>query len=219
MLEGGGANLVSICVLPRRENWTCHDLDMILHKGDELYLAVSRELGPNAHAYLEFEELPQHLDFEGRLYNITKLDSISGLFETGTANEEEVERFLAMMETAFNVSPTNLIIIGEYALSFFKDQYGRFVVFDSHSRNIQGLPCSEGTSILSVFSNFVTACKYLLQLATHFTQNSNIGIELLPVTIEVQTINSETGMLHEHTTSFHCDVLVGNDASIRSNER
>ena len=150
---------VPLC-FAKKKNWISNDLDLILHKGDELYQALAQELGPNAHAYLEFEELPQHLDFEGSLYNITKFDSLNGIFETGTANDEEVNRFLAMMQTTFEVSPTNLIIIGDYALSSFKDQHGRYVVFDSHSRNIQGLPCPEGTSILSVFSTLATACKY-----------------------------------------------------------
>ena len=179
--------LVSLCYLSNKETFTSQDLDFVLQQGDELYLSVVDTLkkeGKFTHNYLELSQLPRQIIVEGWMHNITMLDSMVDVFNTGVLEQEEIHRLYSNVQSALQKSATVLVLLGEYAFSLFRDMRGRFVIFDSHSRNVEGLPCADGTSILLIFNTVSLACHHLVQLAAHFTETRSISVEIMPITVE-----------------------------------
>ena len=121
--------LVSLCYLSNKETFTSQDLDFVLQQGDELYLSVVDTLkkeGKFTHNYLELSQLPRQIIVEGWMHNITMLDSVVDVFNTGVLEQEEIHRLYSNVQSALQKSATVLVLLGEYAFSLFRDMRGRF---------------------------------------------------------------------------------------------
>ena len=197
-------SLVSLCCLSEKETFASQDLDFVLEEGDKLYVSLVDTLkkqGKFTHNYLELSQLPRQVTLQGSTHNITMLQSMIDVFNTGILVEEEVERLCSKVESALQMSTTALVLLGEYALALFRDTGGKFVVFDSHSRNDEGFPCADGTSILVHCNTISLACDHLVQLAAHFAETQSISVEILPVVVQSMVQNKLPDLPESHVQS------------------
>ena len=121
--------------------WSEWDLDTVLDKGNELYTSLGYE-----NEYLTFADLPDQLNVEEKIMDISK--SVSHIAELSHGSSS----FL-------RISPqydSGMIIACGFGTSFFSDD-GTVYIFDSHSRDRNGLCDPVGTSILLKFDCVVDA--------------------------------------------------------------
>ena len=129
--------------------WNTPDLDYILTEGDILY----KSLGTMD--LLSADELPRSVVISN--YNIP-IDYLE--LETEVANLRTGEPFLIGIVSINAYDETMLLFMGGFTTAIMK-QYGYFYLFDSHSRDEQGLSIVGGTSVLLKFSDLTEVEKYI----------------------------------------------------------
>lgn len=102
------------------------------------------------------------------------------------ANDSSPVGFLTLaqqMESLRSDVSHAFIIIDPECIAVFRDPSGRFGVFDSHSRDAQGLPSYGGTAIMSTFSQLSDLIGHLHQLFAD--RGTFASYEFVPVTFEL----------------------------------
>ena len=197
--------LVMLCRIPTiRHQLTSEHLDQILKDGDYLYRATSQKLrlAGELHkdGYLECSQLPTvcllldgssyTIDYESLRYCILEKD------ETNDLESIDVE-----LQAAFNVSNSNILILGSYMMAIYRDSStGCYIFFDSHSRNEFGFLTESGNSVALVFEDMENVHTYLRVLCRQLNITAHIfGIQSIHINrnSELAPIRS-TNANHRH---------------------
>ena len=165
--------LASICMTKIRKPsiWKELDLDFILTQGDVLYKSTGID------RTLYCDELPTVFCIENNLFQIEypyKEDKFQ--------NDEN--QFNNLLDNCYfsNASVTGAIVfINGYCISILKHNDFLFV-FDSHSRDVNGQPTPEGTSILMKFKSIETVKTYLLNAYPSCTHFQIVFVEINDIT-------------------------------------
>ena len=181
--------LLALCQLPLLTTYPPEALDSILLEGDQLYKNIQMKLSPaDRNQYMTFGQLPSRIPIQNPKYTVSKHES----FHTHGRHLERSQGLMISLHEAllrsFYQANTVLVMIGANAVAMFKKQ-DKYFVFDSHSRDENGLVTPDGHSVLLEFQNIEKLEIYLKKIASQLCSVNSPIVECLPVTIH--KLNSE----------------------------
>ena len=153
--------------------WAQWDLDIILQHGNDLY----KELG-YLHEHLSFIELPNQINVNKNIIDVLKSDTITAELSSNTAS------FLRLPQE-FNCG---MLLTCGYSTAFIY-KGGSVYIFDSHSRDANGLSNPNGTSVLLKFDSYYDAESYIKRLYLIQFENASIFCQIQYMNVSVSEIN------------------------------
>ena len=174
-------SLVALCLLSKKTSITPDHLDDVLISGDALYQTVLNDLMKKnkfMSFHLSFDELPTTVNMLNVEHTITKHNSYHGI--TCGKLHDLMSLKEALLEL-FNEFSTGLLLVNSSVTALFKHN-NMYKMFDPHSRDANGLPVSNGHSILLSFASVLELLNFLVE-----TNGSEKQFELLPVSVVIRT--------------------------------
>ena len=157
-------NSLIACIMAVIENpcnWTTETMDYILQEGDKLYsnIDVGNQL-------LLPSDLPTCVHMNGRVCEIVRGKEVFGSF---VENIAEAKKILSALCIFIQKTATSALLCagdktGASAIALLSIGSLLFI-FDAHSRNNCGMPCSNGTSVLMQFSDVDGTVSDICELA------------------------------------------------------
>ena len=160
-------------------------LDRVLYRGDNLYKKVVMDL-MNEHKFksklLSFDELPRALEYNDKLFNITKHASVIGIPIIDSSTNEAFSLQEAIV-FAFSKSDNLLIMIGAICSALVR-RSNTYIFFDSHSHGKDALSNADGKAVMKIFPLLDDVIAFLYA----FYNSANIELtsqfEILPVSLQ-----------------------------------
>jgi len=147
-------SLVAICWSHIRKVtiWKDLDLDFILNQGDRVYKAC------NIDRTLYVDEIPSELNFENVIVRVEFINTVDCFNDKDKAS-------IAIEKDIFYDENTNgvILFINGYCTAILEDKNKNIYIFDSHSRNDEGIPIPDGKSILLMFTSIENASEYIFR--------------------------------------------------------
>lgn len=139
------------------------DLNEILIAGSQLYLAICDE--ELTTGFIDPEKLPVHVCYKQKRIFCTHSNVITGLIEeTITDDLPPIYSSLeSALSTAYRQTKTCVFIFKGISLGLYMG-IDDIYVFDSHSRNDNGLSSPDGTCVLGVVNTLPDLCCFLRAL-------------------------------------------------------
>ncbi|XP_035675782.1 uncharacterized protein LOC118415349 [Branchiostoma floridae] len=191
--------------------WNSTDLDIILFKGDELYMSIKSSL-PTGVEYLSVDDLPEYLQVNNNFdtAHISIKQSYTGDIFTTEAEYPYYTLQNALTE-AFDISDTCFFIAASEmsgSTVALLCTHNKYFVFDSHARNQHtALPDIDGLCTLSMHVSISDLCIFLQQLF----QNEKIACNFELVPAEIKSVGCST-----NPTDVLCDPMSCSNSSIIS---
>ncbi|XP_070571122.1 uncharacterized protein [Ptychodera flava] len=193
--------LVYLCVSQDKHSLTSEDLNCILHNGDSLYRETVSYLQASNKFYsgiLKFDELPNVMHMKSLQYNVERRKQYFGLLNHFTAVDvPDCLQFKYAVPETFNSSNTLLLMTGGYCMALSKHHSGKYCIFDSHSRNSNGLQHIDGSSILMFFDTQHALINYLFSLFDNLGLNKMTAYELQEVVIHAKHSARQVQQQHD----------------------
>ena len=146
--------------------WKSYDIDEILHKGHMLYHQIG------TFVRLLPSDIPEYITVDKKNYRL-------GLFSSGCQDFKMMT--IDMLTDVFRQFCDFLLCIGERASAILQEE-NTYFIYDSHSRNKNGFPDADGTSVLLTFNLVEKMYHYI----TNLTMNLNTdAFELTPPEITI----------------------------------
>ena len=201
--------LVMLCRIPTIcHQLTSEHLDQILKDGDYIYRTTSQKLrlAGELHkdSYLECSQLPTVcLLLDGSSYTIDYESLRYCILEKDDTND--LESIDVELQAAFNVSNSNILILGSYMMAIYRDSStGCYIFFDSHSRNEFGFLTESGNSVALVFEDMENVHTYLrvlcrqLNITTHIFGIQSIHVNRNSDLSPIRSTNTNTNHRHDN---------------------
>ena len=169
-------SLVAICFssVKKISTWNNVHLNFVLENGDSVY----KDKGYTG--YLTFQQLPEKLDLRGIEFSVMQI--LQGENET-TQELQLVDSILSryfwentFLENLYRSDGAILVMDG--FMFMIKKENKFFYLFDSHSRDSQGLPCANGSSIVLKFKDVFEIKKYLKHIYLTASQKTKLWFQL-----------------------------------------
>ena len=161
-------------------SWNSSSLNNILLQGNILYVCISNSINK---PLLLLTDVPELISAEDIIYSLQYSESFTGELCMTSSNEP----FFSLEDTfskIFLSSQLNynyaLLTIGINSVAIFKISNFVFKVFDSHLRDLYGMPHSFGKCVLLTIDN-------IANLVTHFQTFSSSHEEIVP--FEMKGVN------------------------------
>lgn len=123
---------------------------------------------------------------------------------------------LSLMENMLNALQGNrkvLMIVGDNALCFFRDMFGRFCLFDSHSRNVLVQVCQYGRSICGYYSQMDDWVAAVERLSGSLARTP-VAYEMKPIIVNFE-VGVGNGALQEQNCRISLlEILLNIDLTI-----
>ena len=163
--------------------WDRTTMNTILVAGNSLYDCISRSIKKDL---LLLTDVPEMVSIDNKIYCLQYTESFSGglLFTTNSDPFVTLEYALNQVFSSSLLNyQTALLTIGSNTVAIFRPFPEVFKIFDSHSRDLNGMPSSCGICILTCVEGLQTLVQYF-----HLTSccHSNIPFELKGVRCNVQ---------------------------------
>ena len=117
--------------------WTTSDIDEESHRGNMLYTQIGK-IGK----LLLPSDMPKQITVDEVIYKVHERQSHIGSFTV--VNEEFDMKSIDMMNYILTEFSHFLSCIGDSAISVIHTEVNTYYVYDSHSRDIDGFPVSDG---------------------------------------------------------------------------
>ena len=154
--------------------WEPSIMNQILYYGNNLYSVVSQSLNQD---FLLLNEVPELVDTENDTFHLQYSESFSGALFMTVNNDPYVTLEHAFKEIFFTTNYKScLLTIGMNTVAIIMPFPDVFKVFDSHSRDLHGMPCASGCCVLTSVEGVQNLVHYF-QL-TSCNQNVYIPFEL-----------------------------------------
>ena len=177
------------------------DLNEILFAGSHLYCALHQLVSTSD--LIDPVSLPERISYNDKTVYIKHVQVLSGFMEEN-ANIDGQNYF--KLEDAFSkacVRGVNLIIVfNGLSIAVLFDSF-QYYIFDSHSRDENGMPCPDGKCVLGCVDSVFDLCTYLRSLSYSFglcLARTQFDLRFLQTTtryrytgIEVQIFNKRQG--------------------------
>ncbi|XP_051809599.1 uncharacterized protein LOC127535481 [Acanthochromis polyacanthus] len=166
-------------------------LDRVLAQGDTLYVGVKQQLIRDKtfqSNHLTVEEMPKQVLTDGHLYNVNMRDIRCGFLKTKISSPGRRQWWLPLATQLESLSAEvyqALIIISPEVIAVFRDQSGRYGVFDSHSRDSRGLPSHSGKAIVMTFAELSDLANHLHTLFRD--RGDSASYEFVPVSFQTDS--------------------------------
>ena len=197
--------------------WTNSTLNNILVIGNNLYSSIRCSVRTND--YLLLTDVPDMVSIFDKVYSIQYSESFTGsLFMTS-----DIGPYISLRNSlleVFSNSQRNynccLLTIGINTVAVFKNSEQSFKIFDSHSRDLYGMPDSLGRCTLVCIEGLENVASYLQMSCP---QTGTVPFEMKGVCI--LTSGSKTDMQHvqQDPKSDHISSDNENDAKIVHNRK
>lgn len=160
------------------DTWNSHDIDTIVHIGDQLYTtsqnAISKEIN-TSYEYLTFDEVFNTVHLHGDTFTFLEdieSDNIRHI-EQGICT---VNNLIASLRSFFDIKnyTTGIFTCNNYSFAVMKFKL-KYYFFDSHKRNSQGYPAlgGKGAAILCCITTLQCLANYLLSNCLMDTSDYN----------------------------------------------
>ena len=185
---------------------SCYDIDTeglndILFDGSHLYCAMM-ESNPRI-GLIDPTTLPQRVSYKGKLLFVKNKELLTGFLHENPLADNLTYHTLENAFLKACISGKNFIIVfNGMSIAVRYDSY-HFYVFDSHSRNEQGLSCPDGKSVLGRVTSLQNLCSFLRSLSASICQHTdtvqfdlhslNIQKKHIPTTFEIQILDHRAG--------------------------
>ncbi|XP_068507192.1 uncharacterized protein [Syngnathus scovelli] len=171
------------------DNVTSAHLDLVLDRGNELYVATVAMLkaeGRYEHHHLATDEIPSIVRGFHKQHVLIKYQSMYGLFNSSIA---DVAFMMLRDGLQCLVSEVNcaLLVMNSLFIAVFQNQ-GRYGYFDPHARERDGLPlpagAPHGTAVMMLFTRLNDLIDKLIQVFTLAGAAPTTQYELMPVSFQ-----------------------------------
>ena len=141
-------------------------MNIILLNGDSLYSILTNLVSKDL---LLLTDIPEAVSVHNKIYNLQYSESFTGdVFIT--CNDEPFSTLENAFDKIFSYSELNynyaLLTIGCNTVAIFKEYELMFKIFDSHSRDLYGMPNSFGKSILITIHGIQNLTTYFQKVST-----------------------------------------------------
>jgi hypothetical protein len=136
---------------------TSADMNDILFAGSNLYCKL--QLKGRQHEYMEPQELPEYIVYNSNKFHVRFKDVLSGVLNDQSGNLE------TLLNNAFASSKNVIIIFNGVSLGLQHND-NCFYIFDSHSRDSNGMCNANGNGILGVVHGLEHLCSFLRSLSS-----------------------------------------------------
>ena len=168
--------------------WCPRDVNNCVSCGNSRFLDYFSAKGETPYMLL-INELPSIVRVENSIYKCFQYDdeTIAGLIShecNDSANHNSFSRCLAdAVRNCFRVSNAGLFVCADQTVSIWKEG-NEYFMFDPHSRDCNGLQCSEGNSVLVIFCSMEGLISHIskLLLDSRRVERSS-QFELVPISI------------------------------------
>ncbi|XP_051796254.1 uncharacterized protein LOC127531296 [Acanthochromis polyacanthus] len=166
-------------------------LDRVLAQGDALYVGVKQQLIRDKtfqSNHLAVEEMPKQVLTDRHLYNVNMSEIRCGFLKTQVSSPGRRQWWLPLatqLECLSAEVNQALIIISPEVIAVFRDQSGRYGVFDSHSRDLTGLPSHSGKAIVMTFAELSDLANHLHTLFRD--RGDSASYEFVPVSFQTDS--------------------------------
>ncbi|GFN91575.1 herpesvirus tegument, n-terminal conserved region domain-containing protein [Plakobranchus ocellatus] len=147
-------------------SWTVNDLNQILIFGDYLYKEIDEQLPENEHGYLLVSEIPHRISLFGTTVYLQRSRSLCGIIASVHLSQAATSINEAISQV-FERHPSAIVILKDTSMMIHKVPESRIWLFDSHSRNEDGMPAPDeaGKSIPINLKDMADLNLYMAQLA------------------------------------------------------
>ncbi|XP_048237116.1 uncharacterized protein LOC124129054 [Haliotis rufescens] len=161
--------------------WDSYDLDTVLCRGNKLYEdSINQRQSTSRSAYLLVSDICPTVDFFGKEYRFVSGDSLSGFVMKDTEEIVDIPQQMcldAALQTIFSQHDATFMTFGGSTFAVI-ERNNKYHVFDSHSRNTEGLQVTNGTSILIQYTSLLQVYEHCLNLARSMNLNANSQFEM-----------------------------------------
>ncbi len=180
--------------------WDTSIMNQILYYGNNLYSVVSQSLNQD---FLLLTEVPELVDIENDTFHLQYSESFSGALFMTVNNDPYVTLEHAFNEIFFTTNYKScLLTIGMNTIAIFMPFPDVFKIFDSHSRDLQGMPCASGSCILTSVEGVQNLVQYFELTSCSQCQNVCILFELKGVKCNRRLIDQ--GSLKSYLKEKEC---------------
>ncbi|KAM9771018.1 uncharacterized protein ACBT44_004619, partial [Syngnathus typhle] len=204
------------------DNVTSAHLDLVLDRGNELYVAtvaVLKTEGRYEHHHLATDEIPSIVNGFHKQHVLIKYQSMYGLFKSSIA---DVAFMMLCDGLQCLVSEVNyaLLVMNSLFIAVFRNHQGRYGYFDPHARECDGLPppsgAPRGTAVMMLFTCLNDLINKLIQVFTLAGAAPTTQYELMPVRFQPVDNASDREMATDGESTLmttHNDAMVSQSAA------
>lgn len=147
-------------------------VDHFIVHGDALYNSIIDAMYQGQPQYLSHYEIPQSFEVSGNnLQAQIHTDIFYGVVGySGQRDLGSVDLHIAL-QSAFQISHYCILTIGSSTVGVYMDRFDRYILFDSHSRGLEGEPCEFGSAVLMEFSRFEDMAFYFREMYSGYQFN------------------------------------------------
>ncbi|KAJ8051200.1 hypothetical protein HOLleu_04679 [Holothuria leucospilota] len=191
--------LVAIAFLNMYDVITPSHVNKILQEGDKLYRIIRERLLCSGKLHiserLTTNDLPSQLFMGNVLHKFKHFESIYGRLhaDNSSSDTSNLEPLHVIVHRAFQISNTNIMVIGNDMITLFNNGKDRCGIFDSHSRNNKGMPTVDGHAVLLYFPSLPTLVDHLYKLVDSLSPENSTVLEIKPITIS-STMQTKSGV-------------------------
>ena len=151
----------TMTAVQKPSTWTTDIMDYILREGNNLYQHI--DVG---HDFLLPTDLPVCVYLCNRIFNVVRGKEAFGSF---TDNLQKTSNILSVLCTFIQTTERSALrCLGDQSGSSavtVLSQDNSMYIFDSHSRDLSGMPSANGTAVLTQFNNIQSTVSFICQLA------------------------------------------------------
>lgn len=132
--------------------------------------------------------MPKKVFTDEHLYNVNMEDIRCGYVKSIDSSPGRQQWWLPLATQLESLSAEvsqALIIIAPECIAVFRDQLGRYGVFDSHSRDVRGLPSYNGKAIVKTFTELGDLVDHLHTLFRD--RGDTASYEFVPVSFQTDS--------------------------------
>ena len=160
--------------------WNQSTLNTIMVCGDNLYGTISQSINKN---YLLLTDVPEFVDMNNITFNLEYSDSFSGALLMTVNNDPFVTLENALNEVFHSLNYKScLLTIGMNTVAIMMPFPDVFKVFDSHARDLYGMPSISGYCVLVSVEGIQNLVQYFHLTSQCSASNGHIPFELKGVT-------------------------------------
>ncbi len=165
-----------------------------------MYSVVSQSLSQD---FLLLTEVPELVDIDKDTFYLEYSESFSGALFMTVNNDPYVTLEHAFNEIFFTTNYKScLLTIGMNTIAIFMPFPDVFKIFDSHSRDLQGMPCASGSCILTSVEGVQNLVQYFELTSCSQCQNVCVSFELKGVKYNRRLIDQ--GSLKSYLKEKEC---------------
>ena len=167
--------------------WQKKDLNHIMLFGDFLYGKTAAQQPDNEEGFLLISDIQNPVNLFNKTFLLMQSTPRYGV----VADQQHVPQALTLKEAVnqiFGSFASAILILGTNSMMVHTDAEGKCYLFDSHSRDQNGIPCPDGKGILLTFPDVNNLILYLHQLAANLS-----GGGAIPYNVVGMVANEQQG--------------------------